>query len=567
MKNIEDLLNETLNDEIQIQDLTEQNKRLLERIENFKECIKDLLKDLNQINYDLESKNKFIEEVLNLESLLLENDNKYEDIENLLNKTFLYDTIQDLEEQNKYLLKKVKIFKKGIKDLLKNWKKANYDLKMKNKLTQVFQQLENSLLSFKDDSNDNKYEELENLKQENHRLSQNLILKEKELEDFKIDNKNYEKQNIDLNKEKQDLTEQLNKVTRTQSETKTKLDTVIKEKQDLTEQLNKVTRAQSETKTKLDTVIKEKQDLTDEVQSLKETETSNEKQINDLNKTKQDLTEQLDTVTKEKQDLTEQLNKVTRTQSETKTKLDTVIKEKQDLTDEVQSLKETETSNEKQINDLNKAKQDLTDEVQSLKETETSNEKQINDLNKTKQDLTEQLDTVTKEKQDLTDEIEESILITNSNYYQKLNYISEPIIISKHKDNNWNIETLPNIENERIKKTILLNIEENKILNNLIEQKINITIIFCKKTKKFKEAFFIDKYQNKKIINVENDHQKILEKLNYKIRTEMANSLTKSDINKINNFNNQKQPIKSPCLTQEELKNYQNQGAVPKHYI
>ncbi|WP_395473248.1 hypothetical protein [Spiroplasma endosymbiont of Nomada rufipes] len=93
-------------------------------------------------------------------------------------------------------------------------------------------------------------------------------------------------------------------------------------------------------------------------------------------------------------------------------------------------------------------------------------------------------------------------MIKNSDYYQKLKYISEPIIISKHKDNNWNIETLPNIKDEKIEKTILLNIEENKILNNLIEQKNNITIIFCKKTKKFEEAFFIDKYQNKIIINI-----------------------------------------------------------------
>lgn len=54
--------------------------------------------------------------------------------------------------------------------------------------------------------------------------------------------------------------------------------------------------------------------------------------------------------------------------------------------------------------------------------------------------------------------------------------------------------------------------------------------------------------------------------MNYKIRTEMASSLTQSDINKINNFNNQKQSTKSPFLTQEELKSYQNQGAVPKHY-
>lgn len=157
-------------------------------------------------------------------------------------------------------------------------------------------------------------------------------------------------------------------------------------------------------------------------------------------------------------------------------------------------------------------------------------------------------------------------MIKNSDYYQKLKYISEPIIISKHKDNNWNIETLPNIKDEKIKKTILLNIEENKILNNLIEQKNNITIIFCKKTKKFKAAFFIDKYQNKIIINIENEQQKILEKLNYKIRTEMASSLTQSDINKINNFNNQKEPKKSPFLTKEELKKYQNQGAVPKYY-
>ncbi|WP_395473249.1 hypothetical protein [Spiroplasma endosymbiont of Nomada rufipes] len=46
----------------------------------------------------------------------------------------------------------------------------------------------------------------------------------------------------------------------------------------------------------------------------------------------------------------------------------------------------------------------------------------------------------------------------------------------------------------------------------------------------------------------------------------MASSLTQSDINKINNFYNQKEPKKSPCLTKEELKKYQNQGAVPKHY-
>ncbi|WP_342257711.1 hypothetical protein [Spiroplasma endosymbiont of Nomada ruficornis] len=47
-------------------------------------------------------------------------------IENLLNQTFVYDTIQDLEEKNKYLLEKIETFKKGITNILNDLYQSNY---------------------------------------------------------------------------------------------------------------------------------------------------------------------------------------------------------------------------------------------------------------------------------------------------------------------------------------------------------------------------------------------------------------------------------------------------------